>query len=724
MKKVSLKEIDQYYGKDMSLTRKISWILSILLGIIFTLFIVMVIAFFSTAITKTTSNQLEAIAETSAVKIQNIMDVSSSYANNVAAYIKKVKTNESKSLGNGQQVEGKIVKSIAFPNLKITSQQGKLEDYIFSTMETAVANSDELIGMAVLFEPHKFSDELKSYSMYVASDSNNNPVVSTLGEYEKYSSESYWKKAVEAKESVFTEPFVFKVNGKDTLMITVATPIIVDDVQIGIVASDINIDHFDVAMPSNNSLKSLGVSIFMEDGMIAYDSIDGTNIGKNMKEFLRNDKDKNKALEGMSTKKAFTMRCKALNGKSTYRFYYPIQAGNKCWYAMSSVNVSDVTAKVKITVAILLLVSIGALLALIYLISYLLKNMLKPIDTIVVAADRIGAGDLDINLEVVSKDEIGMLSNRFNNTAEALKIMITDIASTLNAIANNNLNVNASASYNGQFIQIETSMHNIINNLNNIMYNIYEAADQVAKGSNEVAEGSTQLAQGASEQASIINSFIESVKALTTNIEQGMQHIKTTNEMAIETTQNATDGSEYMKKMVEAMGNIDTSSKEISQIIKVIDAIAAQTNLLALNAAIESARAGEAGKGFAVVANEIRELANKSSEAVQDITKLIVNSIEKVEEGKIIVNNTSTELEKIVDSAKKTSEVADLILTGSKEQVILLSELSAGTGQISTVVKIISSTSQESAAISEELSAQAEALKELIGTFELKKDTH
>lgn len=722
MKKINIDRINKKYGKDMNLTKKISWILSILLGAIFTVFIIMVIVFFSKAIISTTSNQLEAISETSAVKIQNIMNTSENYANDVAEYIKRAKTKENQILQKNEKYNEQVFPSITFPELKITGLQSKLEDYIYSTMDRAVESSEELIGMAVLFEPYQFSPDIKSYSMYIALDNNNKPILSTLGEYEKYSLEGYWKKAVEVKETVFTEPFIFNVNGQDVLMITVATPIIVDGVQIGIVTSDINIDYFNVAMSSSKALKSLGVSIFMEDGTIAYDSKDKTSIGKNMTEFLRNDHDRNKALEGMATKEAFTMKCRTLKGRTTYRFYYPIKAANKCWYAMSSVNSSDITAKVKITVVVLLLLSVAGLAVLLYVMSTLLKKMLKPIETIVIAADSIGTGNLDINLEVVSNDEISILSRRFNETAKALKVMITDIAEVLNAVANNNLNVNPSAQYNGEFIQIQKSVENIVSNLNSVMENIYESAEQVASGSAEVAGGATKLAQGASEQANVINEFIGSVKALSDNITNGMAQIKNTRDVSIETTNNAANGSDYMKKMVEAMGNIDASSKEISQITKVIDSIATQTNLLALNAAIESARAGEAGKGFSVVANEIRELANKSSEAVKDITELITNSLERVEEGKLIVNNTCVELDKIVDSAKKTSEVAEIILESSKEQVTLLSELSEGTGQISTVVEMISSTSEESAAVSEQLSAQAEALKELIGTFELKKD--
>lgn len=172
--------------------------------------------------------------------------------------------------------------------------------------------------------------------------------------------------------------------------------------------------------------------------------------------------------------------------------------------------------------------------------------------------------------------------------------------------------------------------------------------------------------------------------------------------------------------MLDAMDDIETSSRNINMIIKTIDDIAEQTNLLALNAAIEAARAGDAGRGFAVVAEEVKKLAEQSSQAVRQTTNLINSSISNVNRGKVIADNTAKSLVKVVDDVKEATELVSNITLGAEEEALSIKQIHSAIDQISDVVQSNSATAQESAAASEELMAQAEILTTMVEKFKIR----
>ncbi len=196
-----------------------------------------------------------------------------------------------------------------------------------------------------------------------------------------------------------------------------------------------------------------------------------------------------------------------------------------------------------------------------------------------------------------------------------------------------------------------------------------------------------------------------------------MEEVNSNYEIGRVMQQRAAECQQIASETIDAMQKITESTEEISQIINIIDSIAAQTNLLALNAAIESARAGESGKGFAVVANEVRDLAAKSSETVKEIQDIITKNLETVRLGEAKVNMTSKSLEEILQATKENDEISERVKDNTVAQQELLNEIIAGTNKLSIEIETSSDISTENANISLELSTQIASLKEQVSKF-------
>ncbi|SNS05018.1 methyl-accepting chemotaxis sensory transducer [Anaerovirgula multivorans] len=328
------------------------------------------------------------------------------------------------------------------------------------------------------------------------------------------------------------------------------------------------------------------------------------------------------------------------------------------------------------TFIMIIVIIVGVVLAI--MLGLLVANLIsKPLNKLVRVADDIAEGNLDVDIDIDSKDEVGMLAKSFAMMAD---------------------------------------------NLNEIMSNMSLAAEQVASGSKQVSDSSIDLSQGATEQASSIEELTASLEEISSQTKLNAQNANQANELAENAKLNAVQGDAQMKGMLKAMEEINESSANISKIIKVIDEIAFQTNILALNAAVEAARAGQHGKGFAVVAEEVRNLAERSANAAKETTDMIEGSIKKTEDGTKIAEETAEALNKIVNGIEKVANLVDDIAIASNEQATGIGQINEGIMQVSEVVQTNSATSEESAAASEELSGQAELLKEMVSRFKLKQN--
>ena len=376
-----------------------------------------------------------------------------------------------------------------------------------------------------------------------------------------------------------------------------------------------------------------------------------------------------------------------------------------------SINVTEI---VSIVVLLLILFMNGLLVGLV------VRRILVPIKDITESSRELAQGKLDFQIDVKSEDELGQLAGALNTSVKNLKLYISDISSVLDGIAQGDLGKESSITYIGDFVQIQTAIATISQQLNQTLSQIHASANQVDSGANQVAVGAQSLAQGATEQASEVDNLLEMVERITEQINNNAETAASTNKEAEIVGGSITVCNDQMQEMAEAMDQINACSSEISKIIKTIEDIAFQTNILALNAAVEAARAGSAGKGFAVVADEVRNLAAKSAEAAKDTTALIEKTLRVVENGSVLTGRTQESLNSVVAGAENVTEDIRKISDASKEQELAINRIKDGISQISTVVQSNSATSEESAAASEELASQAQLLKRLIGSFKLK----
>lgn len=370
-------------------------------------------------------------------------------------------------------------------------------------------------------------------------------------------------------------------------------------------------------------------------------------------------------------------------------------------------------------VFLLIAISIVALVATVILAVYITKALTRPIKEIEKAASDMASGTLDVSVSYESKDELGSLSDKMRILTERLKDIIHDEDYLLGQMANGNFNVFSKVQdqYVGDFHSLLTSMRKIKANLSDVLSQINQSAEQVSSGSEQVSSGSQALSQGATEQASSVEELAATINEISDQVKSNAMNASDASKKASQTGDQVMQSNQQMQQMIQAMQEISSSSNEIGKIIKTIEDIAFQTNILALNAAVEAARAGAAGKGFAVVADEVRNLASKSADASKSTAVLIETSIRAVENGTKLADETAQSLLVAVEGAKVVAKTVDKISEASNEQASSIAQVTQGVEQISSVVQTNSATAEESAAASEELSGQAQILKDLVGRF-------
>ena len=390
------------------------------------------------------------------------------------------------------------------------------------------------------------------------------------------------------------------------------------------------------------------------------------------------------------------------------------------------------SAQSQYTLATIIAYTVIALILIVGVLSiFIIKKAIKkttdaivqPVEEMMEAAKALAQGDLEHEINYESEDELGQLAGSLKEMIGNLKKIISDINYLLGEMAGGNFDLHTTCEQNyvGDYQPILMAIRNINRKLSATLTDINNTANQVSVASSQMAEGATSLAEGATDQASAIEEILATVESVAADVDTNARNAGESAEKMKTIGDSASASSEQMKKLTGAMAQISESSQEIAKIINSIEAIATQTNLLSLNAAIEAARAGEAGKGFAVVADEIRQLADQSSQAANNTRELIENSLNQIDYGNKITDDTAASLQEVIDGVELAVELANQTKAASESQAAAMQQLNAGVEQISNVVQSNSATAEESSATSEELSAQANVLSDMVGQFTLRK---
>lgn len=309
------------------------------------------------------------------------------------------------------------------------------------------------------------------------------------------------------------------------------------------------------------------------------------------------------------------------------------------------------------------------------------------------------------------------LGEGINKLMEAIVDPVQETKRVISGLAEGDLTQKMDGDYQGEFSELSGAVNDTMEKLFSMVSEIRGSSGSIASSAKEISQGTADLSQRTEEQASSLEETAASMEELTGTVRQNADNARQANQLATGAREEAGKGGEVVGKAIDAMAEINSSSKKIADIIGVIDEIAFQTNLLALNAAVEAARAGEQGRGFAVVAAEVRNLAQRSATAAKEIKSLINDSVEKVDEGSKLVDQSGETLTEIVNSIKKVSDIVAEIASASQEQASGIDQVNKAVTQMDEMTQQNAALVEEAAASSEAMTNQARGMDDLMGFF-------
>ncbi len=347
-------------------------------------------------------------------------------------------------------------------------------------------------------------------------------------------------------------------------------------------------------------------------------------------------------------------------------------------------------------------------------------QLLQPVKKVSAQMIALAHGNFDEPLELEENEtEVGKMVEAMNFMKKNMSEVIEEIAVVMEEMSGGNYRVTLEKEYVGSFGKVKTSVEHIIAKMQETLTTLRDAAAHINSGSEQLADAAQELAEGSTTQAIQVSELVEVMKKMTTNMEENAQKATDSVQIATQAGVALQQGNVKMEELKSAIANISVCAEQIKTIIDTIDDIAEQTNLLSLNAAIEAARAGEAGRGFAVVAEQVKKLAEESSRASGSTNELIATTIEAVQNGIAIADETTESMKEVMQGAMVATQNMGQIAERLNHEVKNIVEANDTLNTVSAVVDNNSATSEETAAVSQEQKNQVETMIQLMDFFEV-----